>query len=233
MGTDAPDCVAARILNWEGDEVEFGGASLNIFGFGSQHSSWHRRFSEARAGDSLPFACGGAMLIRTEVFQTLGGFDPDYFAYYEAVDLGWRLWLSGHRVVYAPGAEVRHGRHATGLRFSATWRHFHWYHKSLMTLIKNSDDELLPFALVTYFRRIGELYHAAARASAKGEVEQAQTLRASAVGGGDGISWILTHVEELRVLLQGRRGGPGAVLSWLRRRWNALLRRLVAARRAR
>ncbi len=219
-GADPPDCVAARILNWEGDGIEFGGASLNVFGFGAQHSSWQPRFSETKAGDPLPFACGGAMLIRADAFRDLGGFDPDYFAYYEDVDLGWRLWLSGRRVVYAPAAEVRHRRHATGERFSTTWRHFHWYRNALLTLIKNSDEELLPhllpFAFIAFFQRIGALYHSAAQASAAGDVEQAQFLLGSAVGGADGISWILDHLEAVwdkRRSVQALRRVPDRALA--------------------
>lgn len=206
-GPERPDCVAARILDRDGDAVEFGGASVNVFGLGSQHSSWQRRFSEAKDGEALPFACGGAMLVRAEVFRRVGGFDRDYFAYYEDVDLGWRLWLSGHRVVYSPAAEVRHRRHATGERFPDSWRHFHWYRNALLTLLKNSEEELLPrllpFAFALFFQRIGALYHSAARAFADGDAERARFLLGSAVGGADGLSWLFAHIDELR---EKRRG---------------------------
>lgn len=196
-----PDCVAARILDWTGTEVEFGGASLSMFGFGSQHSSWQRRFVEASAGEPLPFACGGAMLVRADAFERVGGFDADYFAYYEDVDLGWRLWSSGSRVVYAPGAQVRHRRHATGERFSPRWRHFHWYRNALMTLFKNSDEEILPrvfpFAVVLFFQRIGALYRAADAALVAGDAERAASMLECAVGAADGIGWILFHIDEL------------------------------------
>ena len=52
----------------------------------------------------LLFACGGSMLIEREVFLAVGGFDPDYFVFFEDVDLGWRLWLLGYRVVLQPTA---------------------------------------------------------------------------------------------------------------------------------
>ena len=50
------------------------------------------------------------MLIHRDTFLEVGGFDPEYFAYFEDVDLGWRLWVLGYRVVYAPDAVVRHHR---------------------------------------------------------------------------------------------------------------------------
>ncbi len=51
---------------------------------------------------------GAAMLLRREVFLELGGFDPEYFAYLEDVDLCWRAWLAGHEVLYRPEAVAYH-----------------------------------------------------------------------------------------------------------------------------
>jgi GT2 family glycosyltransferase len=54
--------------------------------------------------------CSGAFLLtRRELFRQLGGFDERYQpAYYEDVDYCVRLWESGYRVVYQPGALVIH-----------------------------------------------------------------------------------------------------------------------------
>lgn len=45
-------------------------------------------------------------------------FDDDYFAYYEDVDLAWRLRLSGYGSYYCPGAVVFHIHSATGKNYS-------------------------------------------------------------------------------------------------------------------
>lgn len=50
----------------------------------------------------------GAMLIEKSVFQALGGFDPDYFACVEDLDLCWRAWLRGYKVIRVPTAIVYH-----------------------------------------------------------------------------------------------------------------------------
>ena len=42
------------------------------------------------------------MLVRRDSFLAAGGFDPRYFAYLEDVDLGWRLWAGGERIVACP-----------------------------------------------------------------------------------------------------------------------------------
>jgi GT2 family glycosyltransferase len=53
-------------------------------------------------------ACGGAFMIRREVYDSLGGFDGRFFMVYEDVDLSYRARLRGHRVWYAADAIVRH-----------------------------------------------------------------------------------------------------------------------------
>ena len=49
-------------------------------------------------------ACAGSALFARTAFIDAGGFDEDFFAYFEDVDLGWRLNLFGERVVFAPAA---------------------------------------------------------------------------------------------------------------------------------
>ncbi|RZS33905.1 N-acetylglucosaminyl-diphospho-decaprenol L-rhamnosyltransferase [Herbihabitans rhizosphaerae] len=57
---------------------------------------------------------GSCLLLRREAFDSVGGFDPRYFMYFEDVDLGDRLGKAGWHNVYVPSAEVVHiGGHAT------------------------------------------------------------------------------------------------------------------------
>ncbi len=57
---------------------------------------------------------GSCLLLRREAFESIGGFDPSYFMYFEDVDLGERLGRAGWLNVYAPSAEIVHtGSHAT------------------------------------------------------------------------------------------------------------------------
>jgi GT2 family glycosyltransferase len=54
------------------------------------------------------FPSGAATVIRRAVWDELGGYDPSYFMYSEDLDLGLRLWLSGHAVGVVPDARVVH-----------------------------------------------------------------------------------------------------------------------------
>lgn len=58
--------------------------------------------------------CGGAMAVRREVWQALGGFDEDFWMYLEDVDFAFRAQLSGWRVVFAPQARVYHKLSSSG-----------------------------------------------------------------------------------------------------------------------
>ena len=84
------------------------GVLLNLSG-----CAWDRGFARAdgaawREPVEILAASGGAVLLRTDALRRIGLFDADYFAYFEDLDLGVRLWEGGYRVVYAPGAEVTH-----------------------------------------------------------------------------------------------------------------------------
>ncbi|ONI86008.1 dTDP-Rha--alpha-D-GlcNAc-pyrophosphate polyprenol alpha-3-L-rhamnosyltransferase [Actinosynnema sp. ALI-1.44] len=57
---------------------------------------------------------GSCQLLRREAFDSVDGFDPRYFMYFEDVDLGDRLGKAGWQNVYVPTAEVTHiGGHST------------------------------------------------------------------------------------------------------------------------
>lgn len=57
---------------------------------------------------------GSCLLLRREAFDSVDGFDPRYFMYFEDVDLGERLGRAGWLNVYVPDASVTHiGGHST------------------------------------------------------------------------------------------------------------------------
>ena len=60
-------------------------------------------------------ACAAAALYRGSLFEEIGHFDEDFFAYCEDADVGFRAQLAGHRCFYVPGAVVYHvGSASTG-----------------------------------------------------------------------------------------------------------------------
>lgn len=53
-------------------------------------------------------ARGASMLAKKNVFEKLGGFDEQFYVSFEDVDLGWRAWIMGYKVVVVPKSIVYH-----------------------------------------------------------------------------------------------------------------------------
>ena len=77
---------------------------------------------------TTPWASGCAALIDSNNFQTIGGFDPIYFLYCEDVDISWRTWLNGKKVLYAPDAKIVH---LTGL---LSYRKDRYYYENFYSI---------------------------------------------------------------------------------------------------
>ncbi len=60
------------------------------------------------------FACGAAMFCRRDIFFSLGGFDEVYTPYaWEDLDISYRAWKRGYKILYTPDAVCYHKREAT------------------------------------------------------------------------------------------------------------------------
>jgi GT2 family glycosyltransferase len=94
------------------------------------------------------FPTAAAMLMRRRDFLDLGGFDPAMFMYHEDVDLGWRIWLSGRRVVVCRDSIVlhAHGGSATVAR-GRRWKDRLGARHLLRSLLVNGSAPLLGRAL--------------------------------------------------------------------------------------
>jgi hypothetical protein len=79
-----------------------------------------------------PWASGAFVLISSAAFRTLDGFDPLYFLYTEDVDLSWRAWLRGLRVIHQPLALCAH---ATGLHSYGSTRFYYEHFFSLRNFL--------------------------------------------------------------------------------------------------
>jgi hypothetical protein len=64
-------------------------------------------------------ACGGASVYHRSVFDKIGLFDEDFFAYLEDIDIDFRAQLAGFQCLYLPGARVYHIGSATAGKRSA------------------------------------------------------------------------------------------------------------------
>jgi GT2 family glycosyltransferase len=51
---------------------------------------------------------GASFCVAKDVFEALGGFDPDFFLYMEDTDLSLRARLAGHRILHVPQSVIYH-----------------------------------------------------------------------------------------------------------------------------
>jgi len=109
---------------------------------------------------------GAACLVSKAVFEELDGFDEDFFASHEDVDLSYRARLRGYRCRYVPDAVVRHHGSATFGRTSAAavfhgqrnleW--MYWKNTPASLLVRTLPAHLIyDLASAAYFARIGLL----------------------------------------------------------------------------
>jgi GT2 family glycosyltransferase len=110
-------------------------------------------------------ACAGAAIYRREVFDKIGGFDEDHFAYLEDIDVGYRAKIWGYENWYCPKAVVYHvGSGTSGSKYNsfkvklAARNNLYLNYKNmpLLQLILNFLPILAGMAVkYMFFRRIG------------------------------------------------------------------------------
>ena len=142
--------VASKMRFYDRPDILNGvGGSMNYLGY-----TWDRGMNECDRGQydtvqEVLFASAGAALFRRDIFREEGGFDEKFFMYHEDVDLCWRLWIRGLRVLTAPRALAYHHwagstRQAGGL----VWREIIGERNNMRTLIKNYEFRNLARSLL-------------------------------------------------------------------------------------
>ena len=90
------------------------------------------------------WASGACFFIRKEVYRKLDGFDVDFFAHQEEIDLCWRAFNIGYTVKYNPNSKIYHVGGAT-LNEGNPTKTFLNFRNSLLMLIKNlPKNKLIP-----------------------------------------------------------------------------------------
>jgi len=96
-------------------------------------------------------ARGASMMVRKDSFWDLGGFDKKFFASFEDVDLGWRAWIWGYKIVLVPNSIVYHkGGETVKQNFPEV--RFHGVKNSLIIRLANFEPS---FATSSIFKTFG------------------------------------------------------------------------------
>ncbi len=178
-----PDAAALSgcIVDWDGGRLDFGRGVMAFDGHAFQldHGRPLRDVEAPAEGAELLFPCGGNMIVRRAAFVAAGGFDASYFAYLEDVDLGWRLWSGGERVLSAPRAVVHHRSQATSDLLGNANRGLLFERNAYFTVFKNYDAELWPLLMpVVQFTLLARTQHLLTRCNPNGGVLAQDPFRA-------------------------------------------------------
>lgn len=93
--------------------------------------------------DDLHWASGACMFIRAEIFHFLEGFDSDFFAHMEEIDLCWRIKNAGYKIAYASQSSVYHVGGGS-LPYGSPKKTMLNYRNNLFMILKNySEGNLL------------------------------------------------------------------------------------------
>lgn len=145
-------CAGAKILNWDRTHFDFVGSTADFAAHAYQFGL-NQPYDPALHNEIVPllYACGGAVLVQRALFLDVGGFDEDFFMYYEDLDFGWRLWLLGYKVLFAPDAVAVHKHHGSISRIpdAQRWLTFFQKRNSLYALLKNYEESRLGPVMAT------------------------------------------------------------------------------------
>lgn len=92
------------------------------------------------------WASGACFFIRSSVYRELAGFDPDFFAHQEEIDLCWRAFNKGYQAKYIGSSTVYHVGGAT-LQQGNPRKTFLNFRNSLLMLTKNLPKAALLWVL--------------------------------------------------------------------------------------
>jgi GT2 family glycosyltransferase len=80
----------------------------------------------SESASPVPWILGAAFAFRRETLQGIGGFDENFFLYFEEVDLCYRLFSQGRQIHFVPEAEIIHVGGASTTQTRA-WSYFQFF----------------------------------------------------------------------------------------------------------
>lgn len=120
--SDAPNVfsAAAKMINlYSPDKLDGAGDFYSALGWAFARGKDKPPGAYEKPGRIFS-ACAGAAIYRRKIFNNIGYFDENHFAYLEDMDIGYRANIYGYRNIYVPDAKVFHaGSGVSGSRHNA------------------------------------------------------------------------------------------------------------------
>jgi GT2 family glycosyltransferase len=196
------DAATPLVLDYSNDTFQrLGGLGLDIFGLATPDDP----FQNTR---EIFCASGCSFLVKADLFKKIGGFDAELLMYADEVDLSWRIWIAGGRIVGVPAARLHH-RGAAAVnpkgesqiveaRTSETKRYLA-NRNNLLVIMKNSGSILLLLLIPHLLLLLAEAFVSLLL------VRRWSFVRKSYFGAVTGAFQMSDHVRDCRRHIQGFR----------------------------
>jgi hypothetical protein len=140
---DVASCQPKILSYRRKDHFEYAGAAggfLDKFGYplcrGRILTEVEKDKGQYDSQSDIFWSTGACMIVRSEAWRKCGGFDPDFFAHMEEIDLCWRFHKAGYRVSFVPGSSVFHVG-GGALPYNSPFKTYLNFRNSLFLLYKN------------------------------------------------------------------------------------------------
>ena len=146
--------IQPKLLDFK-DKTKFeyagaGGGFIDLFGYpycrGRVFNHLEKDNGQFNDVSEIFWASGACMFIRSKVYHQLDGFDEDYFAHQEEIDLCWRAQNKGYQVKYVGSSTVYHVGGAT-LQETNPNKTFLNFRNSLLNVTKNVPKKWFLFVV--------------------------------------------------------------------------------------
>ena len=141
------------------------GASLFYFlGLDKKHpeskkyGAYRQTFIGEHQTSQVDAVSGSFLMMPAQLFNSIGGFDEDYFMYGEDLDLCYRVKKQGYQVVYYADAWMTHLKGQSGLHTKSRKVIYHFHHAMILFYRKHYMKQYSIFTTVVVYCGIGCRY---------------------------------------------------------------------------
>lgn len=150
--------VQPKILSYHNrDTFEYAGASggyVDKFGYpfcrGRVFGNLENDYGQYDTVADIFWATGAALFVRSDVYRTMGGLDPDFFAHMEEIDFCWRIKNAGYKIKVQPASVVYHIGGGTLPKNNSRKTYLN-FRNNLFLLLKNLPEERIRITLTAKF----------------------------------------------------------------------------------
>jgi len=149
-------CIQPKVRSYNNPEYfEYAGAGggfIDKFGYpfcrGRILDCVEKDCGQYNTPDEIFWATGACLFIKADVFKKTGGFDTDFWAHMEEIDLCWRIKNRGYKIVYEPQSVIYHLGGGT-LSYGNPRKIYLNFRNNLFMLFKNLPGKKFAYILLT------------------------------------------------------------------------------------